>query len=50
MKLASWNVNSLTMRMPRVLEFLELHQPDVIFMQETKTEPHAAPLLCMLSR
>jgi exodeoxyribonuclease III len=45
MKLASWNVNSLKVRMPRVLEFLERHGPDVLFMQETKTEPHAFPLL-----
>jgi exonuclease III len=24
-KLATWNVDSLTVRVPRVLEFLELH-------------------------
>jgi exodeoxyribonuclease-3 len=45
MKLASWNVNSLTARMPRVLEFLERHEPDVFFMQETKCEPDAFPML-----
>jgi exodeoxyribonuclease III len=45
MKLATWNVNSLHVRMPRVLEFLELHQPDLFFMQETKCEPDAFPLL-----
>ena len=45
MKLASWNVNSLKMRMPRVLELLELHQPDLFLMQETKCEPDAFPLL-----
>jgi exodeoxyribonuclease III len=44
-KLATWNVNSLKVRMPRVLEFLELHQPDLLFMQETKSEPGAFPLL-----
>jgi exodeoxyribonuclease-3 len=44
-KLATWNVNALKVRMPRVLEFLELHQPDVLFMQETKCEPDAFPLL-----
>jgi exodeoxyribonuclease III len=44
-KLATWNVNSLKVRMPRVLEFLELHQPDLLFMQETKSEPDAFPLL-----
>jgi exodeoxyribonuclease-3 len=45
MKLATWNVNSLIVRMPRLLEFLEQHQPDVLFMQETKTAPDAFPLL-----
>jgi exodeoxyribonuclease III len=45
MKLATWNVNSLVARMPRVLDLLERHQPDVLFMQETKTEPGAFPLL-----
>jgi exodeoxyribonuclease III len=45
MKLATWNVDSLTVRMPRVLEFLEMHEPDVLFMQETKCEPHAFPML-----
>jgi exodeoxyribonuclease-3 len=45
MKLATWNVNSLVARMPRVLELLERHRPDVLFMQETKCEPGAFPLL-----
>lgn len=45
MKLATWNVNSLVARMPRVLDFLEQHRPDILFMQETKTEPGAFPLL-----
>ncbi len=45
MKLATWNVNSLVVRMPRVLELLERHQPDVLFMQETKSEPDAFPML-----
>jgi exodeoxyribonuclease-3 len=31
--------------MPRVLEFLELHQPDVLLLQETKTEDAAFPAL-----
>jgi exodeoxyribonuclease-3 len=42
-KIATWNVNSLNARLPRVLEFLELHHPDVLLMQETKTEPDAFP-------
>jgi exodeoxyribonuclease-3 len=43
LKLATWNVNSLNVRLPRVLEFLETHAPDLLFMQETKTEPDAFP-------
>ena len=45
MKLVTWNVNSLKARMPRVLELLEAHQPDVLLLQETKTEPDAFPHL-----
>ena len=43
LKLVSWNVNSLKMRMPRVLELLEQHAPDVVLLQETKAEPDAFP-------
>jgi exodeoxyribonuclease III len=39
----TWNVNSLKARLPRVLEFLELHAPDVVCLQETKTEAEAFP-------
>ena len=45
MKLATWNVNSLKIRLPRVLEFLEAHAPDILLLQETKTEPGAFPSL-----
>ncbi len=36
MKLATWNVNSLRVRLPRVLEFLDAKRPDVLCLQETK--------------
>lgn len=36
MKIVTWNVNSLRARMPRVLEFLERADPDVVCLQETK--------------
>lgn len=45
MKLATWNVNSLKMRMPRVLELLDLRRPDIAFLQETKCEPDAFPTM-----
>jgi len=36
MKIATWNVNSLRVRLPHVLDWLKEHQPDVIALQETK--------------
>ncbi len=36
MKLATWNVNSLAVRLPQVLDWLALEQPDVLVLQETK--------------
>ena len=38
MKLATWNVNSLKVRSPQVLEFLAAQKPDVLVLQETKLE------------
>jgi exodeoxyribonuclease-3 len=43
MKLVTWNVNSLNARLPRVLEFIDKHRPEILCMQETKTEPDAFP-------
>jgi exodeoxyribonuclease III len=43
MLFATWNVNSLRARLPRVLEFVELHQPDVLLLQETKVSPDQFP-------
>lgn len=36
MKVATWNVNSLKVRLPQVLEWLENEAPDVLCLQETK--------------
>ncbi|MDQ7059278.1 MAG: exodeoxyribonuclease III [Ghiorsea sp.] len=36
MKIVSWNVNSLNVRLPHVLDYLKEHQPDVLALQETK--------------
>ena len=36
MKLATWNVNSLTVRLPQVLDWLAQQQPEVLVLQETK--------------
>lgn len=44
MKVASWNVNSLRVRLPQVLEWLRLNQPDVLCLQETKVVDDDFPL------
>jgi exodeoxyribonuclease III len=36
MKLATWNVNSLTIRLPQVLDWLQANPVDVLVLQETK--------------
>jgi exodeoxyribonuclease-3 len=45
MKLATWNVNSLKVRLPQVLDWAGKARPDVLCLQETKLEdagfPHA---------
>ncbi len=45
MKIATWNVNSLKVRLPHVLDWLAATQADVLCLQETKMEdkvfPHA---------
>ena len=43
MKIATWNVNSVRARLPRVLEWLEAASPDVVLLQETKVEADAFP-------
>ena len=45
MKLASWNVNSLKVRLPQLLEWLGRHGPDVVCLQETKVEDDKFPVL-----
>jgi exodeoxyribonuclease-3 len=36
MRLATWNVNSVTARLPRLVEWLDATKPDVVCLQETK--------------
>ena len=46
MRIATWNVNSLTARLPRVEEWIGYAKPDVLCLQETKQAeasfPHGA--------
>ena len=38
MKIATWNVNSLKVRLPQVLEWVARHNPDALCLQETKLD------------
>ena len=38
MRIATWNVNSLKVRLPHVLDWLATNQPDVLCLQEIKQE------------
>jgi exodeoxyribonuclease-3 len=43
LRIVTWNVNSLRARLPRVLELLAEHRPDVACLQETKCAPSTFP-------
>ncbi len=43
MRVATWNVNSVSARLPRLNEWLDLAQPDVLCLQETKCASDAFP-------
>jgi len=44
LRIATWNVNSLRVRLPHVLQWLESEQPDVLALQETKLTDENFPL------
>ena len=43
-RIATWNVNSLRVRLPHVLQWLESTQPDVLALQETKLTDKIFPI------
>lgn len=45
MRIATWNVNSLKIRLPRVAEWIEYARPDVLCLQETKMADAAFPAM-----
>ena len=49
MRLATWNVNSIGARLPRLLPWLEQTAPDVVALQETKCADDAFPYLPLLA-
>ena len=44
MRIATWNVNSLNVRLPHVLAWLDEHHPDVLMLQETKLTDDRFPV------
>ena len=45
MRIATWNVNSLKARLPKVEEWIDYARPDVLCMQETKVAGDAFPAM-----
>jgi len=43
-RIATWNVNSVTARLPRLVQWLEQAAPDVVCLQETKVAADAFPV------
>lgn len=43
MKIATWNVNSLNVRLPHVLDWIAANKPDALCLQETKQEDSKFP-------
>ena len=43
MRIATWNVNSILRRLPRLIDWLETRTPDVVALQETKIADEAFP-------
>ncbi len=43
LKVATWNINSVRLRLPLVARFLAEHAPDVLCLQEIKCETHLFP-------
>lgn len=43
MKIATWNVNSLNVRLPQVQDWLQQHSPDVLVLQELKLDQDKYP-------
>ncbi|MFY2763811.1 exodeoxyribonuclease III [Arenimonas sp. MALMAid1274] len=41
--IATWNVNSLNVRLPHLVDWLKLRQPDIVALQETKLEDARFP-------
>ena len=43
MKIISWNVNSVRARITNILEYIKQSRPDILFLQEIKTQDENFP-------
>ncbi|HTZ42635.1 MAG TPA: exodeoxyribonuclease III [Jatrophihabitans sp.] len=50
MRIATWNVNSVKARLPRLLGWLDDRQPDVLLVQETKATDASWPAAALAER
>ena len=50
MRVATWNVNSVKQRLPRLLRWLDQRQPDVVCLQETKLVGPRRSASCSVTR
>ena len=44
MKIATWNVNSIRVRLPHVIDFIKKQSPDVLLLQELKAQDQDIPI------
>lgn len=49
MRIATWNVNSIRIRLNNIKEFVDLYNPDVIAFQETKVRNEEFPAMDIMS-
>ena len=49
MKIATYNANSIRLRIETIMTWIEKHKPDVLCIQETKCEDEAFPRLLLQS-
>ena len=45
MIITSWNVNSVRARIDNIKEYLKKFSPDVVMMQEIKTQDETSPMM-----
>ncbi len=43
MKIATWNVNSIRIRLEQIKSWIDTHSPDVLAFQETKVQDEEFP-------